>query len=32
VEVKSTAIVIGAGGGLGSTLCKQRQQDDGIDT
>ena len=31
MEVKSTAIVIGAGGGLGSALCKQWQQDDGID-
>lgn len=32
MEEKSTAIVIGASGGLGSALCKQWQQDDGIDT
>jgi len=32
VEVKSTAIVIGASGGLGSAMCKQWQQDDGIDS
>ena len=29
---KSTAIVIGAGGALGSALCKQWQQDDDIET
>ena len=32
MPTKSTAIVIGAGGGLGSALCRQWQQDDDIET
>ena len=32
MPAKSTAIVIGAGGGLGSALCRQWQQDDDIET
>ena len=32
MPAQSTAIVIGAGGGLGSALCRQWQQDDDIET
>ena len=32
MPVKSTAVVIGASGGLGSALCRQWQQDDDIET
>ncbi len=31
-KAKSTAIIIGASGGLGSALCQQWQQDNEIDT